>query len=79
MLKRPRVLVYAGVEKPVICDIYERKVSVKAAGTLKPETVLKKAQKIKKDSVLWPKKEGEKKKDNEKKDNEKKDNKKNND
>lgn len=55
------------MEKVVICDIYEQKVTVKA--TAKPEAVLKKAQKVKPNSVLWPKKEAEKKEGGDKKKN----------
>lgn len=57
----PLVLVYAGVEAGVVCDLYEKKVIVKAAADTKPETVLKQAQKVKKDAALWPKKETDKK------------------
>lgn len=56
-----------GVEKAVVCDIYEKKVTVK--GTAKPEAVLKQAQKVKPDSVMWPKKEAEKKEGGDKKKN----------
>lgn len=50
-----------GVEAGVVCDLYEKKVIVKAAADTKPETVLKQAQKVKKDAALWPKKETDKK------------------
>lgn len=43
-----------GVEKPVICDLYDMKVSVTA--TAKPEDVLKTVKKVKKDAELWPQK-----------------------
>lgn len=46
--------VYAGVEKPVICDIYEGKVT--ATATAKPEDVLKKVKTVKKDADMWPQK-----------------------
>ncbi|KAG0589948.1 hypothetical protein M758_1G057300 [Ceratodon purpureus] len=63
-----------GVERGVITDMDENKVTVKAS--TKPEIVLKQAQKVKRDAELWPqkKKEPEKKKD----DNKKGDNKKGN-
>ena len=42
--------------------------------TTKPETVLKQAQKVKKDAVMWPQKKKEpEKKDDKKKDDKKKD------
>jgi hypothetical protein len=44
---------YAGVEKPVVCDMYEGKVTVTA--TAKPEDVLKTVQSEKKDAVMWKK------------------------
>jgi len=43
-----------GVEKPVICDMYDMKVSVTA--TAKPEDVLKTVKKVKKDAEMWPQK-----------------------
>ena len=46
--------VYAGVEKPVICDMYENKVTVTA--TAIPDDVLYNVQKVKKDAEFWPKK-----------------------
>lgn len=43
-----------GVEKPVICDLFEMKVSVNA--TAKPEDVLSTVKKVKKDAEMWPQK-----------------------
>lgn len=49
------------------CDVYTKTVTVTAAADTKPEAVLKKAQKVKKDTVMVPKKEGEKKEGGDKK------------
>lgn len=42
----------AGVQKPVICDLYLMKVTVTT--TAKPDVVLKTVQKVKKDAEIWP-------------------------
>lgn len=46
------------------CDMYDKKVTVTTAADTKPETVLKQAQKVKKDAMMVAptKKEGEQKK-----------------
>lgn len=49
---RKRLENMKGVEGPVICDLYEMKVSVTA--TAKPEDVLKTVQRVRKDAEMWP-------------------------
>lgn len=54
IILRSFFVIYAGVEGPVICDMYDMKVSVTA--TAKPEDVLKTVKKVKKDAEMWPQK-----------------------